>query len=509
MADLVIQKVNCTWMKVICKEVYMELDLQDRFSFKIANAQHDPRVKKGMWDGVKKLYNRRTKKMHCGLLLEVLGMAETKGWSVQVDPDLMPDPESIDTEELRELVSELIKPHDDGNPIEPYDYQLEAVEYMLNMDRSVVLAATSAGKSLIIYLAVRLYQMMDEFNGKKIFITVPSISLVEQLYSDFENYSTFDGSMWHVNQFCQKVSSKYPKNLQKQIIITTWQSMEKLPYGVFEDIGAIFIDETHTAKASTLSKLIEQATTCPIRHGLTGTLDNVEVNELVIQGLLGPAKRIVTANEIIEKGRASPVEVKMVMLNHSHASKQELHSIKSKVKGKAKYEAELNYINEMQSRRELIYQMVESLAGNNLVLFDRKEKYGQQLFEDYKTRNPDNSFLITGDVDSTEREQIRVQMEDHDDATIWASYGTMSTGVSIKKLMNMMLISSSKSVIRVLQSVGRMMRKHKDKDKATIYDIVDNLSYNGSSNYMMDHASERIQFYKNEKFPIEFIEIDL
>lgn len=509
MADLTITKVNETWMRVECKEVYMELDIQDRFSFKVADAKFHPLVRASKWDGIKKLYNRKTKRMHCGLLYDVLSLADKKEWCVWTDPTLIPDSDSITTEELSELVSELIKPHDDGKPIEPYDYQLEAVEYMLNMDRSVCLAATSAGKSLILYLAIRLYQFMDELKGKTIFITVPSISLVEQLYSDFENYSTFDGSQWHVNQWCQKVSSKYPKAINKHVVITTWQSMEKLPYDVFEDIGAIFVDEVHTAKAKTLSKLIEQATSCPIRHGVTGTLDNVEVNELIIKGLLGPIKRIVSASDIIEQGRASPVEVKMVMLEHDSSSRKSLCTQKKKVTGKHRYQVELDYLNSMEKRRDFIYGMVSSLEGNTLVLFDRKESYGQQLYETYKELFPDTTFLITGDVSADEREKIRLGMEVQDKAVLWASYGTMSTGTSIKKLHNLVLISSSKSIIRVLQSIGRLMRKHSEKEKATIYDIVDNLTIEQEANYMLTHAQERIEFYSNEAFPISFMKLNI
>jgi superfamily II DNA or RNA helicase len=509
MADLTFSKINETWMKVVCKDVYMELDLQDRFSFKIPNAQYDPRVKRGVWDGIKKLYNRQTKKMYCGLLYKVLSFAEEKEWSISVDPSLMPDTDSITTADLSKLVSELIKPHDNGIPLVPYDYQLEAVSYMLNMDRSVCLAATASGKSLMLYLAVRFYQMMEELDEKTIFITVPTISLVEQLYSDFENYSTFEGSTWHVNKYCQKISSKYPKFVEKQIVITTWQSMEKLPHDLYEDIGAIFIDECHTAQAATLTNLIEQATTCSIRHGLTGTLSGMECDELVVQGLLGPAKRIITAKEIIDSGRASPVEVNMVMLNYTDRNRLELAQRCRKLKGPAKYQAELEFINEMESRREFIYGMVDSLKGNSLVLFDRKETYGQQMYDHYKELYPETTFLITGDVNADERELIRLSMEDHDKAVIWASYGTMAMGVSIKKLHNMVLISSSKSKIRVLQSVGRMMRNHSEKDHAKIYDIVDNLTHNNSSNYMMKHAAERIQLYTNEQFPVSFMELDV
>ena len=275
MADLTITKLNDVYMKVQCAETYMELDLHDEFSFEVPGAEFDIRVKRGQWDGIKKLYNRKTKRLYTGLLFKLLTVADKKGWSTHIDPDLLPSSDQLEDEDLQTLV-ELFNPHSDGNPIDPFDYQLESVKYMLNMDRSVVLAATSAGKSLMLYMATRIYQLLDEMVDKKIFIVVPSISLVEQMYSDFADYSNFSGSKWTVSSHCQKISGKYSKNVDKQIIITTWQSMDKLPHYIYEDIGAIFVDETHTASAKTLTNILERCTTTKFRHGLTGTLDGAE-----------------------------------------------------------------------------------------------------------------------------------------------------------------------------------------------------------------------------------------
>jgi len=509
MVDITIRKINETWMRVTCSETYMELDIQDRFSFKVANAQFDPRVKRGVWDGIKKLYNRRDKKMYVGLLYQLLELCDQKSWSVDVDPALSPNEDVLDSNDVLHIIDSVIQPHDNGQSLNLYDYQVEAVQYMMNMDRSVVLSATSSGKSLILYTAVRMYQLMEEMHGKTIFITVPSVSLVEQLYSDFENYSTFEGSYWHVNRYCQKISKKYSKQITKQIVITTWQSMAKLPHDVFDSIGAIFIDETHSASADVLGKLIETATNTPIRHGLTGTLNGCECDELVIQGLLGPSKRIVTAKDIIDKGRASDIEVKMTVLKHQQEDRKMLHQMRKNLRGSARYQAEVEYLNQHEDRRQFIQGMVDSLEGNTLVLFDRVEGYGKEMYEEYLSAHPESSFLIIGDVDSDERERIRQRMEDAEDSVIWASYGTMSTGVSIKKLHNLVLISSSKSKIRVLQSIGRLMRLHKDKDKAIIYDVVDDMTYDGDPNYTLSHAATRLSFYQNEQFEVDFININL
>lgn len=510
MTDITITYINETWMKVICKEVHQELDIQDKFSFKIQNAQHDPLVKKGVWDGVKKLYNRQTKKLYVGLLLDLLQLCHTKGWSFHVDEKLIPDlTDNLNDEDIQGLI-EFINPHSDGIRIEPYDYQVEALKYQLNMNRSVCLAATSAGKSLILYMAVRCYQLMEDLVGKTIFITVPTIDLVEQLYDDFKDYSTFEGSEWNAASHCQKITGKYSKFIDKQIVITTWQSMDKLPYDVFEDIGAIFIDETHVAKASILKNLIESATSCSIRHGLTGTLNDSACDISVITGILGPVKRIVTAKELIDSGRASDVNITMCLLEHPTHSRELLYETKKKIDVKKRYNAEVEFINSLEYRREFIYNTIDSIKdqGNTLVIFDRVDSYGKQLFEEYKERH-ENTFLNVGEIDSKDRKEMRNSIEEYDDAVIFASFGTLSTGISIKKLHNMVIISSNKAKIRALQSIGRLMRLHSTKKSANILDLVDNLTYNDKPNYYMTHANVRLDFYKDEQFKLNFLRFNL
>ena len=397
MSDIVITKINSTWMKVNCKEIHQELDIQENFSYEIPNAANNPKVRKGIWNGIKQLYNRQTKKMYVGLLLDLISLCEKRDWSYIVDPNLMPDfSNTLNDEDIDNLI-EFINPHSNGSKIEPYDYQLEALKYQLNIDRSVCLAATSAGKSLILYLAIRCYQLMEEFHGKHIFIAVPTIDLVEQLYDDFKDYSTFNGSEWEVSANCQKMSGKYPKTINKQVIISTWQTMAKLPYDEFENIGAIFIDETHTAKADVLKNIVESCVNANIRHGLTGTLNDMEADVKVITGVLGPVKRIVTAKELIDSGRASKVNINMCLLEHPEHSRKQLSELKQRVKPEYRYNVEVEYINELEYRRDFIYNTVDAFKsqGNVLVIFDRVDSYGKQLYEEYKSRHT-NTFLNTG-----------------------------------------------------------------------------------------------------------------
>jgi len=513
--DIKILKHDETWIKVLCSEVHQEMDIQDRFSFEIPNAKHDPRVKARKWDGIKRLYNRQTKKLYKGLLLSLLEFLNDQKFTYELDPELLPDEEDqLSTEDIQNLIDKIIQPKDkNGNPLSVYDYQVEAVKNILNSGNSISLAATSSGKSLIIYLAVRIYQLLDDLNNKTICITVPSISLVEQLYKDFEEYAT--NSSWSVHKHCQKISGKYKKQVEKQIFITTWQSQQKMSYDDLQSIGCIFIDECHTAQASTLTSILESLVRCRYKHGLTGTLSDSETNQMTVQGLLGPAQTIVTAKENIDAGRATDVIVNMVVLNYQkNATKKFLEYRKDYLKGKRyeprlAYESEVRFLASYEPRLNLILDMIESVEGNSLIIFDRVESYGEVLYNKFKERRPDNTFFISGSVSGSDREDIRLDMENHDDATIWASSETMSTGVSINKLHNCFIISSSKSRRKIIQIAGRLMRLHKSKTKSQLYDIVDNLNLENKENFTLLHAQKRIEIYDKEKFSINFMQLDI
>lgn len=304
-----------------------------------------------------------------------------------------------------------------------------------------------------------------------------------------------------------------------------WHKIQKIELSEYDDetynlhvennhnyfANDMMVSNCHSAQASVLCNLIEQATNTTIRHGLTGTLQDSECNQQMIKGLLGPDKRIVTSKEIIDEGKASPISIKMTMLNHNVNNCESFYNASRKLLPKNRYNHEVEYINALEQRREVIQGIIDSLEGNTLVLFDRVEEYGKEMYENCIEQNPDNTFLLTGDVKEDERENVRLGMEDRNNSVIWASYGVAQTGLSIKKLHNLVLISSSKSKIRVLQSIGRLMRLHSTKEQANIIDIVDNLTYkdNTTPNYMLKHAQKRLDYYLAEQFKVDFINLDL
>ena len=240
--QIIIQKINESYVKISCVEKYMEMEIQDKFSFEVPNAKHNPRVKSGKWDGYKRLYNRRNKTFPVGLVLALLRFVKGQGYSYKVDPELIPQTD-LTREDIEHVMTTVIDPHSKGKPITPHEHQYDALMHMFGMGRSLCLSSTSSGKSLIIYSALRMLQLLPEMEDKKFFVVVPSGNLVEQMYNDFENYATGSSVKWNVGTHCQKINKDYKKYIDRQVVITTWQSMAKLPKYVFDDMKAVFVDE--------------------------------------------------------------------------------------------------------------------------------------------------------------------------------------------------------------------------------------------------------------------------
>ena len=175
------------------------------------------------------------------------------------------------------------------------------------------------------------------------------------------------------------------------------------------------------------------------------------------------------------------------------------------------YQDEIQYLIEHEQRNNFIKNLTLDLKGNTLVLFSRVEAHGQVLYDLINTNKRDDHtvFFVHGGVDAEERELVREITEKEKNAIIVASYGTFSTGINIKRLHNVIFASPSKSRIRNLQSIGRVLRKGKDKVKAILYDIADDCTKNSRRNYTLNHFIERIKIYNEENFNYEIISIQL
>ena len=235
---------------------------------------------------------------------------------------------------------------------------------------------------------------------------------------------------------------------------------------------------------------------CKYRIGFTGTLDGANVNQLVLEGVFGRCSQVTRTNKLMQQGYVAQLKVKIIVLKH----KEQLFE---------GYQNEIEYLVEHEPRNKFIRNLACDLEGNTLVLFNYVEKHGVPLYELINSYTDRPVFFVHGGVDTEDRELVRAITEEKDNAIIVASYGTFSTGINIKRLHSVIFASPSKSRIRNLQSIGRVLRKGRDKVKATLYDIADDCTHNSRRNYTLNHFIERIKIYNEENFNYEIITIQL
>jgi superfamily II DNA or RNA helicase len=234
------------------------------------------------------------------------------------------------------------------------------------------------------------------------------------------------------------------------------------------------------------------------RFGFTGTLDGTQTHKWVLEGLFGPSYKVTRTDELMRQGHLSQLDIQCLILKH-HPKTFET------------YNDEIEYLISHDQRNNFIKNLALDLKGNTLVLFQRVESHGAILYEKINKNKSENHkvFFVHGGVNAEERELVREITERENNAVIVASYGTFSTGINIKNLHNVIFASPSKSRIRNLQSIGRVLRKGKGKVKATLYDISDDCSTKSRRNYTLNHFIERIKIYNEEKFNYDIITIQL
>ena len=234
------------------------------------------------------------------------------------------------------------------------------------------------------------------------------------------------------------------------------------------------------------------------RYGFTGTLDGTQTHKWVLEGLFGPIYKVTRTDELMRQGHLSQLDIQCLVLKHPE---QKFET----------YEDELQYLISHEQINKFITKLTLDLKGNSIVLYSRVETHGAILYDLINTNKTGDRkvFFVHGGVDAEERELIREITEQEKNAIIVASYGTFSTGINIKNLHNIIFASPSKSRIRNLQSIGRVLRKGANKVKAILYDIADDCSYRSRKNYTLNHLIERIKIYNEENFNYEIITIQL
>ena len=484
-ANLVISKANEVFLKVNA-EPHIEYELRDHFTFEVEGAKFMPQYRNRNWNVEIHLFDLRSKRIYVGLLDRIISFCKRHDYTYKfVDNEYYGTPyeenDTISYEGVKDYMTSICN-HS------PRKYQVEGVYDALKHNRKLLISPTASGKSLMIYALVRYY--VDK--GKKILLVVPTTSLVEQMYKDFEEYG------WDSQSWCHKIYSGKDKTNEFPVTITTWQSVYKLERSFFTDYDVIIGDEAHLFKSKSLVSIMSKLEHAKYRFGFTGTLDGTQTHKWVLEGLFGPSYKVTKTDELMRQGHLSQLDIQCLVLKHDPRKFDT-------------YNDEIEYLISHEKRNNFIKNLTLDLGGNTLILYSRVEAHGQVLYDliNRSKQSDRQVFFVHGGVDAEEREQVREITETENNAIIVASYGTFSTGINIKNLHNVIFASPSKSRIRNLQSIGRVLRKGTNKVKAILYDISDDCTKGSKRNYTLNHFIERIKIYNEENFNYEIITIQL
>ncbi len=495
---LTVIKQNEAYVKIICERSTAQ-ELSDYFTFFVPGFQFTPAFRNKIWDGKIRLFDLRTYQLYHGLLEYIETFCSERNYILEYGdprPDLTDDyPEYHADKFIKEL-----NVQSRGKSIEVRDYQKSAFMSAMRNRRSLFISPTASGKSLIIYLIIK--QLLDYKKCKKGLIIVPTTSLVEQLNSDFADYSSENG--FDVSENIHRVYQGRDKVSDKAVIISTWQSIYNLPEEYFQQFDFLIGDEAHLFKAQSLTKIMSQCINAKYRIGLTGTLDGTKTHKLVLEGLFGKVNKVTTTKELMDNKQLAEFSIKCLILKHDD-------EVCKLMKGKT-YQEELEYLILNESRNKFIKNLAVSLKGNSLILYQFVDKHGKILYDiisNTKNIGDRKIFFVYGKTDADTREEVRKITEQENDAIIIASYGTFSTGINIRNLHNVIFASPSKSRIRNLQSIGRGLRLGDNKTKAVLYDIADDLRNVKHMNFTLKHFVERTKIYNDEKFNYKLYKIGL
>ena len=529
--DVTITPFNEVKCQVEFSSSEVKKTVREWFSYYADGYQFSPKYKQGFWDGKISFFDRYGL-FYSGLIKSLVKKCKENNLSVQVNDIDRFKPNGNVTTDTVEPFAKLVR-------FSPYDYQKESVMKALRLKKLLILSATSSGKSCVIYM---LYRYCIE-NNLKLLITVPNVSLVEQLFSDFKDYVSDDHNvddyvaMWHAKT----------EKVKKQVVISTWQTLSKQKE-ILSDFDFYICDEAHSAKAEEITNIIDGLENCKYRIGLTGTLNGSEMHEIDMIARFGDIHKSVTTRQLIDIGLISDLEIHIHRLKYSESERKAYKGIVG-VKKNQKYQREIDYILTSDNRNKYIIDLALNLPNNTIMLFNRVDAHADILHDKVKEvakAHYKNVFFISGKINAKEREYIRKKMDDElpkfyvvhkdnekliFDENEWESekskydnfeevigsnilmgtYGTISTGINIKQLHNLIFCHPLKSKITTLQSIGRILRKANGKSMVHLYDLADDfrLKSNSAFNYSLKHSSDRIEIYEEQEFDYDITEINL
>jgi superfamily II DNA or RNA helicase len=451
--------------------------LVNKFKYDVPYARYLPAVRLGRWDG-KVSFFQLGGSTYTNLLPEIVPVLEQLNYDIELD-DQRDYSVSFDfdvVEEHRWAHRSWPKGHPAvGQPVMLRDYQIEIVNNFLSNPQCIQEVATGAGKTI---MTATMSAAVEPY-GRSIVI-VPNKSLVEQTETDYVNLG-LDVGVFYGDR----------KELGRTHTICTWQSLNVLlkntKSGVadftildfLEGVVCVIVDEVHMAKADALKTLLTGVMSCiPLRWGLTGTIPKEKFESQALTVSLGPVVGKLSANELQQQGVLAQCHVNIVQLQ-DHVEY-------------ANYQSELKYLLEESGRLDTIAHLIQQVneTGNTLVLVDRVAA-GQALVE----RLGERAVFVSGATKGSTRKEHYAEVAESSDKIIVATYGVAAVGINIPRIFNLVLVEPGKSFVRVIQSIGRGIRKAEDKDFVQIWDVT------STCKFAKRHLTKRKAYYKEANYP--------
>jgi len=486
---ITIEKRDEATLFVSSDDYGIEQELNEFFTFDVPGARFMPAFKNKIWDGKARMYDIRRKTLPVGLADYVRLFADKNEYPV-IDKTF-DERDNLTTEEVQKFVDSL-NLHTGGRKIALRDYQVEAIRHAINHNGGLLLSPTSSGKSAIIYCYVRWHLRYN----RRIILMVPTTSLVEQMFSDFDDYSSEDE--WDVNEHVHKLYGGQEKSFDLPVLITTWQSIHSITKkdakSKLLDAWDVYIgDEAHLFASKSILEIATKLRRAKYRLGTTGTLQDAKVSKLTLEGSFGPVHVVTTTRELMDRGQVTNLKITTLVLEYPIEER--------KLVKKVEYRQELDFIIGHKRRLAFTAKLAKACKGNTLVLFEFVEKHGKPLHKLIREVCGEDRplFYISGEVSVDERERIRQVLNTHNDAIVVASFKTLSTGVNIPSIENIIFASPGKSKIRNLQSIGRGLRLKDGKEMCRLFDIADDLSTNSKGNFSLNHMKARLEQYREEQ----------
>lgn len=475
------------------------LELQDHLTFEVPGSRFIPSVKAGFWDGKIRLFSPYTPVLYKGLIREAATFFRRLGYDVSVDPSLAPRGLSYTGKEaeLMEWASSVT-----SDEFEDREYQLTSFVKAVLRDRCILLSSTSSGKTLMMYRLARFYV---EKEGLPALLVTTRTNLVAQMEKDFAQYSPDPISV-------HTIMAGSEKNVKADYVITTWQSAIRMPPEWFEQFSVVCADEVHNWDAKKLTEIMSRVGTTPYRFGFSGTLKDSKNSELTLVGMFGSIIRVSRTKDRIDAGDTAGLRIIGVQLKWPEADRAKVYRGGVNKHGKPcpmNYRQEMEYIIGSEERQNAIVEYVSRLEGNVMILFNRNDKYGKPLFEKLRDRFGDRAMLVYGETNVAQRELVRVRMAERTDVVALASLGTFSEGFSADDLRHVVLAYPLKSQVRLLQSIGRVLRRAKGKTEGVFHDFTDDMRYKSHENYSWHHFLHRLAIYDEEELAYEVSTVTL